>query len=146
MPELIAPTARLQAAWLEAQAEWGPGVHEDGSGLLPTDDVDTPAGFAAWVERLAGESGRCTYLWIIEDDQVLGGIALRHEGNDFVPWAGHVGYGIRPSLRRRGLATWALGRMVREARILGMERLLVLRGRERRLGKDDIAPGRHPRR
>ena len=126
MPELIEPTGRLHAAWLEARAEWGPGAHEDGFGLLPTDDVDSPAGFVAWVERLAGESERCAYRWIVEDDQVLGGIALRHEGNDFVPWAGHIGYGIRPSVRRRGLATWALGRMVCKARVLGMERLLVV--------------------
>ena len=60
MPELIEPAERLHAAWLEARAEWGPGVHEDGFGLLPTDDADSPAGFAAWVERLAGESERCT--------------------------------------------------------------------------------------
>ena len=126
MPELIEPTGRLHAAWLEARAEWGPGVHEDGFGLLTTDDVDSPAGFAAWVERLAGELERCTYCWIIEGDQVLGGIALRHEGNDIVPRAGHIGYGIRPSARRRGLATWALGRMVCEARALGMDRLLAV--------------------
>ncbi len=47
MPELIAPTARLHTAWLEAHAEWGPGVHEDGFGLLPSDEVDAPADFAA---------------------------------------------------------------------------------------------------
>ena len=126
MPELIEPTGQLHAAWLEARADWGPGVHEDGFGLVPTDDGDSPAGFAAWVERLAGESERCTYRWIKEGDQVIGGIALRHEGNDMVPRAGHIGYGIRPAARRRGLATWALGRMVLEARLLGMERLLVV--------------------
>ena len=56
MPELIAPTARLHTVWLEARDEWGPGVHEDGFGLQPSDEVDSPAGFAAWVARLAGES------------------------------------------------------------------------------------------
>lgn len=126
MPDLIAPTERLHTAWLEAHAEWGPGVHEDGFGLLPTDDVDSPAGFAAWVARLAEDSVRCTYRWIVEGDHVLGGIALRHEVNDFVQWAGHIGYGIRPSARRRGLATWALGRIVDEARVLGMDRVLVV--------------------
>lgn len=126
MPELIKPTGRLHAAWVEAHAEWGPGVHEDGFGLLPTDDVDSPAGFAAWVDRLAGERERCTYRWIVEGGQVLGGIALRHEGHDLAPRAGHIGYGIRPSVRRRGLATWALGCMVREAQGLGMERLLIV--------------------
>ncbi|MEU7861279.1 hypothetical protein [Nonomuraea sp. NPDC049141] len=70
MPELIAPTARLHAAWLEAHAEWGPGVHEDGFGLLPSDAVDSTAGFAAWVTRLLDESDQekaavpCTYRWI----------------------------------------------------------------------------------
>jgi len=128
MPELIAPTARLHAAWLEARDDWGPGLHEDGFGLLPADEVDSPAGFAAWVARLADESGemRCEYRWIVEADSVLGGIALRHGFNDFVSWAGHIGYGIRPSARRRGLATWALGRMLDEARLLGLERVLVV--------------------
>jgi predicted acetyltransferase len=43
-----------------------------------------------------------------------------------VRWAGHIGYGIRPSARRRGLATWALGRMLDEARVLGLDRLLAV--------------------
>ncbi|HEX9229030.1 MAG TPA: GNAT family N-acetyltransferase [Arthrobacter sp.] len=126
MPELIEPTGRLHAAWVEAHGEWGPGVHEDGFGLLPTDDAESPAGFAAWVQRLAGESKRCTHRWIVEDGRVLGGIALRHEDHDLVPRAGHIGYGIRPSVRRRGLATWALGHIVGTARELGMERLLIV--------------------
>jgi predicted acetyltransferase len=131
MPELIAPVVRLHAAWLEARDEWGPGVHEDGFGLQPSDEVDSPPGFAAWVARLADESdsakpldvGRvhCTYRWIVEGDRVLGAIALRHELNDF----GHIGYGIRPSARQRGLATWALGRMLGEARLLGLDRVLI---------------------
>jgi predicted acetyltransferase len=136
MPELVAPTARLHTAWLEARDEWGPGVHEDGFGLRPSDEVDSSDGFAVWVARLADESDqatrvatgevRCTYRWIVEGGRVLGGIVLRHEVNDFVRWAGHIGYGIRPSARRRGLATWALGRMLDEARVLGLDRVLVV--------------------
>ncbi|SCL24466.1 Predicted acetyltransferase [Micromonospora pallida] len=136
MPELIAPTVRLHAAWLDAHREWGPGVHEDGFGLRPSDEVDSPAGFAAWVARLADQSDRtrpleagrvpCTYRWVVEGDQVLGGIALRHELDDFLfRVAGHIGYGIRPSARRRGLATWALGRMLDEARAVGLDRVLI---------------------
>lgn len=94
MPELVAPTVRLHAAWLESHREWGPGVHEDGFGLLPSDEVDSLEGFAAWVDRLtndldqatASETGRsrCTYRWIADGDRVLGGISLRHESNEFV--------------------------------------------------------------
>lgn len=126
MPNLIAPTARLHAAWLDAHAEWGPGLHEDGFGLAPTDAVDSPGGFAAWIARMADESDQVTYRWIIEDDQVLGGIALRHEFTDHVQSAGHIGFGIRASARRRGLASWALGRMLDEAQELGMDRVLVV--------------------
>ncbi|WP_405773683.1 GNAT family N-acetyltransferase [Streptomyces sp. NBC_01538] len=134
MPELIAPTARLHAAWLEARDEWGPGLHEDGFGLGPSDEVDSPGGFATWVARLADESspktvetGRsCTYRWIVEGDRVHGGIALRYGINDYVRQFGHIGYGIRPSSRRRGLATWALGRILDEARTLGLDRVLIV--------------------
>jgi predicted acetyltransferase len=132
MPELIAPTAQLHTPWLDAHAEWGPGVHEDGFGLLPTDEVDSPAGFAAWVARLIeseqvkGGEVSCTYRWIVEGDRVLGGIALRHGFGEFVQVAGHIGYGIRPSVRRRGLAARALGRMLDEARVLGMDQVLLV--------------------
>ncbi|SFB63125.1 Predicted acetyltransferase [Amycolatopsis marina] len=126
MLDLITPTTRLHNAWLDAHAEWGPGLHEDGFGLAPTDEVDSPTGFAAWIARLADESEQATCRWIVEDDQVLGGIALRHEFNDYVRWAGHIGFGIRPSARRRGLASWALGRMLDEAQVRGMNRVLVV--------------------
>jgi predicted acetyltransferase len=136
MPELIAPTTRLHTAWLEAHREWGPGLHEDGFGLDASDEVDSVAGFAAWVALLLDESdpvkmehaGRpgSTLRWIVEGDKVLGDIALRHGSDDFVMRLGHIGYGIRPSARGQGLATWALGRMLKEARLFGMDRVLLV--------------------
>lgn len=123
MPKLIAPTARLHTAWLEAHAEWGPGSHEDGFGLKPSDEVHTREGFEAWLARLTGS---CVYRWIVEDGQVLGGTALRYGNDDYVKWAGHIGYGLRPSARGRGVGTWALGRMLDQARELGMNRVLAV--------------------
>ncbi len=75
MPQLIAPTPELESAWRAAHAEWGPGLHEDGFGLRPDDDVDTPAGFSAWLRRLVGD-GTCSYRWIVEDGTVLDGGTL----------------------------------------------------------------------
>ncbi len=83
MPELIAPTARLHAEWLDAHDEWGPGAHEDGFGL-------------------------------------------RHELDERTWRLGHVGYGVRPTGRGRGLATWALGRVLDEARALALHRMLLV--------------------
>ncbi|HST84218.1 MAG TPA: GNAT family N-acetyltransferase [Kineosporiaceae bacterium] len=133
MPELILPTTRLHTAFLECHADWGPGLHEDGFGLNAEDDVDSPDGFAAWVHervRLTHPIGTpCpdekhgSPRWIVDNGQVLGGIALRHYFDDGI---GHIGYGIRPSARRRGLASWALGEMLDEARAgLGLDRVLI---------------------
>ena len=120
---LILPTRRLYDAWLEAHAEWGPGQHEDGFGLEQTDQVETPAGFAAWLERLKAESDTGTCQWIAEDDRIQGGIAMRYQYNDR---AGHIGYGIRPSARGRGIATWALRQMLTQARDRNMTRVLLV--------------------
>jgi predicted acetyltransferase len=136
MADLIAPAARLHASWLRSLDDWGRGVHQDGAGLRPEDDVDSPDGFAAWVRRLLREADpaeplsedriHCTYWWIVEDDEVLGAIALRHELDDFLLRAGgHIGYGVRPSARRRGLASFALGGVLPYAAGLGLTRVLV---------------------
>jgi predicted acetyltransferase len=121
VPQLITPTTERHAAWLEAHAEWGSGLHEDGFGLLPSDEVGTPAGFAAWLARLAVDRST-EYWWIVDDDRVLGGIALRRRDAG----AGHIGYGVRPSARRRGLAGWALSRVLDEARALGMSEVILV--------------------
>jgi predicted acetyltransferase len=120
---LIEPTVDLYEAWLDAHRDWGPGVHEDGFGLDARDEVGSPKGFAAWVARLRAESDRGTCRWIVEDGRVQGGIALRHRLNERT---GHIGYGIRPSARGRGLATWALGQMLCQAQVLTIDRVLVV--------------------
>jgi predicted acetyltransferase len=133
MAELMVPTTRLHAAFLDCRDEWGPGLpHEDGFGLGPEDEVDSVEGFAAWVGkrlRLTHAAGEpCpaekhgSPRWIVENGRVLGGIVLRHVVDDEV---GQIGYGVRASARRRGLAGWALGEMLKEARALGWERVLI---------------------
>jgi predicted acetyltransferase len=130
--ELVVPTVALEAAWRESHAEWGPGAHEDGFGLEPSDEVTSAEGFADWVNRL-GQAGhaphgqRSTYRWIVEDRSVLGGIGVGHQLNEYQMHArGQVGYGVRPSARGRGVATWALGQMLNEVRDVGLKQVLVV--------------------
>lgn len=139
MADLITPTARLHKAWLESRDDWGRGVYQDGAGfdlLRPTDNLDQQTGFGAWVSRLVRAADpvtdpppdyvHCTYRWIVSDDQILGAIALRHELNDSLrERGGNIGYGVRPSARGRGLASWALGETLGEARALGLKKVLI---------------------
>jgi predicted acetyltransferase len=135
-PELVLPDARLHDAWLAAHAQWPPGSHMDGSGLGDGDETADPAGFAAWVERLrrcadpavepAPGRVHSTYWWIAADGVLLGAVELRHGLSPFLLEAGgHIGYSVRPDYRRRGLAGWALGAALAEARGRGMERVLL---------------------
>ena len=135
MVELVVPTVELRESWLDSLKEWG-AAHQDGAGLGEGDEVESPEAFAHWVERLRQQAdhsipvdpGRvhADYWWIVEDETYLGAISLRHELNDFLLDAGgHIGYGVRPSARRRGLAKWALGETLDRARELGLARVLV---------------------
>jgi predicted acetyltransferase len=128
VPQLVAPTVELREAWIEAHAEWGPGQHEDGFGIGPDVDTSTPAAFAALVQALTDDPGQL--WWIVDGDDVVGGIALRGANDPTSAVRGHVGYGIRPSRRGRGFATWALGEVLREAGKQGLERILVVCERE----------------
>jgi predicted acetyltransferase len=136
MPELIAPTVALRESWLAARAEWPPGAVLHGHGLRDTDDVETVEGFAAWVEHLLKQSHEstprppgyvpATYWWIVEGATYLGAITLRHRLTEqLLRVGGHIGYGVRPSARRRGLASWALGEVLSRARERGLDRVLL---------------------
>lgn len=135
MLELISPTPRLRRSWLAAREEWG-GVHQPGSGLHSGEDVSTPALFSAWTQRLRHEADTSVlpqeghvhahYWWVAQGGTYLGCITLRHELTDFLLRAGgHIGYGIRPSARGRGVATWALRSVLPRASELGLEKVLV---------------------
>ncbi|MFB6724660.1 GNAT family N-acetyltransferase [Kribbella sp. NPDC056345] len=136
MAELVVPDVAFQESWLESLAEWGP-VPQDGSGYHEGEhDVHSAEGFAAWVRYLRDRSDpstpmkegfvHATHWWIVEGGEYLGAITLRHSLTEkLLDGGGHIGYGVRPSARGRGLAGWALGEVVKHARKLGLERVMV---------------------
>ena len=116
MFKLVAPDAAFHQSFLESHREWN-GAHQDGAGVFMADDVTSTEGFSAWVQQLTEAEDvqedqgivPCTYLWITEGPRYLGALAFRHYLTPaLLNSGGHIGYGIRPSERGRGAASWAL--------------------------------------
>ena len=60
------------------------------------------------------------------DGRLLGMIQVRHRLNDYLArYAGHIGYSVRPSERRKGTAAWMLREALSYCRALGLDRVMV---------------------
>ena len=138
MAELVEPDTRFHNSFIEVLDEFDE-VHVDGAGLAPVGeraDMRDTAAFVGLVQHLLADAvdgtprpkGRvlCTYLWLAEGEDLLGFIAIRHRLTDhLLNVGGHIGYSIRPTARRRGLASSALHDAFPIARELGIERALL---------------------
>ncbi len=67
-----------------------------------------------------------TELWLLDGDEFLGRIGIRHRLTPFLlEVGGHIGYDVRPSARRRGHATAMLREALVVARSLGIDPALL---------------------
>ncbi|QBR93271.1 GNAT family N-acetyltransferase [Nocardioides euryhalodurans] len=138
MTGLVRPDLRHHPSWASAVREFGEdGTTMHGGGLwdLDTRDLGRDA-LATEVERLLAQSDPatelpdgivpCSYYWIVEGEEFLGYLAVRHALNDWLhDYGGHLGYSVRPSRRGEGHAGRALALGLDQARAIGLHRVLI---------------------
>lgn len=60
------------------------------------------------------------------DNKLVGMIQVRHYFNEYLEkYAGHIGYSVRPSERRKGYASWMLNNIKPFCRSIGLDKILV---------------------
>ncbi|MGP9843061.1 GNAT family N-acetyltransferase [Brachybacterium sp. 107] len=147
---LVPPSVSRHAAFVDCLADYA-GTAMDGSSIA--DPTAPPVGDGEFIDfvtaRLAEEDPsteldepwvHCTSRWIVAADgegegssadehragaEILGFLAIRHRLTTYLfDQGGHIGYSVRPSARRQGIASAALELGLIEARDLGIDPVL----------------------
>ncbi|NIK12022.1 GNAT family N-acetyltransferase [Alkalibacillus almallahensis] len=129
---LIKPTASLESAYLDFLNDW----HEAGESVVPSVLDAKPSEFEALVEQLlnhekgvglTGEEVPASTRWLVDEKyKIIGACVIRHElVGSLVEVDGLVDFGVRPSERNEGHATFMLNEAMAMLKSFSIPRALV---------------------
>lgn len=129
---LIRPDRRYERQYRELLREW----KASDDPFIPWNLTVDPSDFDALIDRLDAlhrgdnlEEGLVpsSAFWLVDEtDRILGSIDIRHALNEKLRFrGGHIGYGIRPSERRKGYAGAMLSLALDICRQMGIAQILI---------------------
>ncbi|MEK5441114.1 MULTISPECIES: GNAT family N-acetyltransferase [unclassified Fredinandcohnia] len=130
---LIRPSLDYQFEYLSFYNEW----KESNEDMVPWVISKDPSNFQDMLQSLFdAEKGEnlpenwvpdSTFWLVGENKKVIGAVNIRHRLTETLfNSGGHIGYGIRPSERRKGYASKLLALSLEKAKELGIQKALVV--------------------
>ena len=128
--KLIKPTINLRTAYLEMLGDW----ERTGEPMVPFSlayDASDFKKFIAINENFEVNPAKgfvChSTFWLVDNQgKIVGTSNVRHSLTaDLLIQNGHIGYGIRPSERKKGYASKILALSLKEAKKIGIKRALL---------------------
>lgn len=137
---LVVPAMEHKDAYIEMMEEWEETKGHIYPGIIRRRGID----YSNWLEMLQAHRKKetCpynrvpsdTFFLVNENSKLLGAISIRHYlSEELLRLSGHIGYGVRPTERRKGYATVMLKLALEKCRDMGIEKVLVT------CDKDNIA-------
>lgn len=130
---LVKPSSEYKEEYLDFHKEW----KSSGEDMIPWVIKKDPSDFNEMIQSLLdAEKGKnlpqgwvpdSTFWSVEENNRVLGVVNIRHSlTENLMNSGGHVGYGIRPSERKKGYATKLLSLSLEKTKELGIDATLVV--------------------
>ncbi|EOS8269095.1 TPA: GNAT family N-acetyltransferase [Bacillus cereus] len=130
---LLTPTTDLQEEYLDFYNEW----KDSGETMIPWVITKDPSNFPAMVQELLDAHNGInlpdswvpdsTYWLVTDHNRIVGAVNIRHSLTEHLFNAGgHIGYGIRPSERRKGYAMKLLALSLEKAKQLNITKALIV--------------------
>lgn len=129
---LVKPTVALKTEYLDMLEDWRRRGEKLSPWVLNFDPGDFPGmiemleGYSKGIGLKEGQVEHSTYWLVNAEGKVLGAVNIRHRLNEYLlKKGGHIGYGIRPSERKKGYAKEMLRLALEITKAMGLERVLV---------------------
>lgn len=132
MFKLVKPTLSMEKEYVDYITEWEATEEKIVPNAAKRDSMSFKELVTKWKEYESermyekGLVPSSIYFLMDEDKIIYGAIDIRHELNDYLlRYGGHIGYGIRPSQRRKGYASQMLTLALPIVKELGISKALI---------------------